>query len=802
MNIFRNLLYMARRFRLATTLNLFGLVLALATFYLFLTQVRFNYSYNRNFPDYERVYRLEVCTGSEAGWWVTLCRPLINCVSNLPQVEVVTTMFNWNDTDSVGTAGIAVQYNTVRVADEGLAVFSPQVVDGSLDLGVRGEPTVLIPRSLAETLFGTPLVAGRHISLGGDSVKVGGVYADFPANCSMPNAVVKSLGDEGMINFSEYAYLGFVKLRENIDTDAFLADFDSIALAQFKADLWGAASDYDKVSDAERDLFEEQFRTAFGNKSMRLTPVSETYFSGVSQKYDKGNASMLFILELSCLLVLVIAAVNFLNFVLAQSPMRVKGVNTRRVLGQTVGHLRLMLVAESVTTALIACVVAVGVVCLADRSVELHSLLQGSISLADNMPVLLYTVLAALAIGLVAGCYPAWFITSHEPVMVLKASFGLTPKGRRLRTLLVCMQLFISFFVVTYIVILQQQSHYIYNSDYGFAKDEVMYADLNDELVDKRDALRAEIMNIPGVENVAYSRYALGTQSEYMRWGRGDTDDRRITFTCLPVDYNYLRTMGIKVIEGRDFGEHDSDCMIINEVARRAWPWVELDQPLIDGLEPVVGVCDNVRFASVRQDRASEPMAFIIFGENYSSWGVQERTLNVRVAANIDKVSVRRKVQDVILGMGGTPDVELRFIDPVLEQLYHEEFQFIHQVLCFSVVCLLITLIGVFCLTMFETEYRRKEIGIRKVMGSTTWQIIGMLLRRHGLLCAVSFVVAAPLAWHYGHDWLMNFAERTSIRPWVFVVSLTVVTFVTLATVVIQSWRTANENPVNSIKTE
>ena len=269
----------------------------------------------------------------------------------------------------------------------------------------------------------------------------------------------------------------------------------------------------------------------------------------------------------------------------------------------------------------------------------------------------------------------------------------------------------------------------------------------------------------------------------------------------MPVDWQYLRTLGIKVIEGRDFNEHDGDVYIINEAARKQWDWVEIDKPLIRNDLRVVGVCENVRFGSVRQDNASKPLAFVIFGEQYKNWG-GGNVMNIRVAAGTDKVAMRKKLEDCINKMDGHGNVNVSFLDKELEDTYKEEFRFISQVVIFSVVCLLITLIGVFCLTMFETEYRRKEIGIRKIMGSSVGEILLLLCRKYATMIVIAFVIAAPAAWYFGNEWLKNFAERTEISWWLFALSLVVVAFITLSTVIIQSWKTANENPINSIKTE
>ena len=174
----------------------------------------------------------------------------------------------------------------------------------------------------------------------------------------------------------------------------------------------------------------------------------------------------------------------------------------------------------------------------------------------------------------------------------------------------------------------------------------------------------------------------------------------------------------------------------------------------------------------------------------------------IRTTAGTDKVQLRRQIIESLTGLGLEEQPEVRFIDQDLEITYQEELRFIRQVLVFSLICLIITLIGVFCLTLFETEYRRKEIGIRKVFGSTEEAILLLLSRRYVAIILLSFILAAPVAYYLGTQWLQSFAERTPIHWWLFPLALAAVSLITLTTVCIQGWRAATENPVNSIKTE
>ena len=788
---------MARRFKTATLLNFLGLTVAFATFYLLMTQVDYNRGYNSCIPDADRVYRVESKMGDDYPWGTNCNRPTLAQIAQMPQVEAMSEQGGWSPTREFLKDGSVVEHSCMGTNLTPFGAVAARCLSGELSWKEYGERTLIIPASLAQKLFGRVDVAGEPLYSKTDTLTVKGVYADFPENCSMKNHVYYAT-QQDLDSWSEWSYVAYVKLRKGVDPKTMLSGLSLQLKEQMWQAQWGGALASGEFSANQEQEARASFDKYYKHYDYRMTPVRDTYFSGVAGD-DKGNATMLFVLQLACVLIIVIAAVNFLNFTLAQSPMRIKSINTRRVLGEPVAKLRLRLIAESVVWALLACGTAF-VLCVA-VSQQQTQLLLGSLALADHRWLTALMLLLAVAMGIVVGVYPAIFATSFQPALALKGSFGLTPKGRRLRSVLVGLQLGIALLMIAYIGILLLQSRYIYKSDYGFQKDEVLYVQLTSELWGKKDAIRTELMQQGGVKDVSFSRFVLGNSDSYMGWGRGD-DDHHVTFTCMPVDHHYLRTMGIKVVEGRDFNEHDGDCYIINEAARRQWPWVEMDQKLLSNDFPVVGVCENIRFMSTRKDRQQEPLAFFIFGNEHINWGDQLGITNIRVASGVDKVDMRHKLGDVLTAMGSGERVEPKFLDQQLERLYQEEFRFIRQVGWFAVLCLVITLIGVFCLTMFETEYRRKEIGIRKVFGSSTREVLTMLCRHYGLLLVVSFAASAPLAYYIGRQWLQGFAERTPVYWWLFPLALLVVGLITLLTVITQSWRTAKENPVNSIKTE
>ena len=802
MEILRNLWYMARRFKTATVLNLLGLTVAFAAFYLLATQVDYSRSYNSGLNDSEHLYRMETymtMAASDPTWQTHTNRPVAEMLEQLPQVEAMGLINEFTES-FVEKDGERWTVEYGEITHRMMDVFQPQLISGKLTATDEDQKGILIPASLAMKVYGRLDVAGELIKLDGHEGHVRGVYEDFPSNCDIHNAVYADMGDQDKDNFNNYNYNCYVRLRADADPNEMLKGFAAQAKRAMHDQMFGNAPEGAMEKIGGKEEAEKLFEKIIGKIDYRLRPISETYFSGVNPTQDKGNPGVLLVLELASLLVIVVAVINFLNFTLAESPVRVRGINTRRVLGEGLAELRLKLVGETIVTALLACGLALAIVWLLSMWPTVSELLQGSIFLEDHTYLILLLIGLSLVVGLLAGVYPAHFMTSFAPALALKGSFGLTPRGRQLRTGLICLQLFISSMMVIYIGILFLQSHYIYTSDYGFDKDQIVYVPMSKHLREKHDALRTEVLRQTGVKDASYSQYVLGTQDTYMSWGRTDME-HEISFVCFFVDHNYLRTMGIPVVEGRDFTEHDEGCYIINEAARKRWTWVEMDKNVLKNDYPVVGVCRDMRFLSTRNER-NWPMAFFIPDEKYGKWGNQYNTLNIRIAAEVDKRQMRQRIQDIVNEMDPEGNVDVRFIDQALENLYQEENRFTSQVIGFSLVCLALTLIGVFCLTMFETEYRRKEIGIRKVFGSTSAEIIRLLSRRYVVLTLVAFVIAAPLAWIFGKSWLENFAERTPIYWWLFPVALLLIGAVTLLTVTIQSWRTASDNPINSIKTE
>ena len=793
----KSLLYLFRRYRLATLLNLLGLGVAVATFYLFMTQVIYNRTYNHNIHDHEHMYRLEIYGGLFGeDWGCNICRPFVTLLKEIPQVKDATYISPYINKTDVKVGNRTINVPLINMGKPGIEFFTGKLLSGSSKTCGDGH-NVIVSRSTAEKMFGTANAAGKTFeSENGDGSKVTvtivGVSEDMPDNCTLPNGVYICENESVMNDWSEWSFNVYMLLDDGANPKKVER---AIKLAFMKVN---------GVSEKDEKRFDKEV-----NMKFRISPMDDIYFSGVG-KQDKGNRNLVGVLTVASVFVLFIAMLNLLNFSLSEIPMRMRGINTRRVMGASIGSLRLKMIMENVMFAFVALLIGIVLVIAFQRSETCMKLVSGDIHFASHMVLAAVMAVSALVVGALSAVVPAFYSTSFTPAMVLKGSFGLSPRGRRLRMAIMAVQFCLAFALTIYIGVMSSQSSYIFNSDYGFNKNEVFYTWLSEEAQAKKDAVRAELKKLPFVESVGFAQNAIGTSDGYMGWGRGD-GDHHMVLQVLPCDYEYLRTMQLKIVEGRDFRESDmkTGAYVLNKAAMAQYKWLVVGDSIgrqsnwgSQSNYNIVGVCNNFKLKSMRCDNSNVAVAFVIFGPDMAEWGDRCGQVFVRVAKNQDKIEAKRRIAEVLNRLDGSQKYEMWFLDDDLQQTYVEEFRFISQVKLFAIICIIITIIGVFSLTMFETEYRRKEIAIRKVMGSSIGSVVRLFAMRYALPLVVAFVVAAPVGWWLSNSWLQSFAEHTPIHWWLFPLSFVLVSAVVVITVIIQSWRVATANPVESIKTE
>ena len=796
-SIIRNFTSIFRKFVTANVLNLLGLSMAFASFFVIMTQVYYDLSYNKSFTEHENLFRLtmELGHGME-DYGATLPRPLVEQLAAAsPHVTGYAVMQGWINYDQYMVGDQEFSLNLKYGIHDFLSVFKPTVIAGDLkDLNQCNNGGIMVlSRSEAMRMFGTTDVVGKTLKYKWEDdayINICAVIEDYPDNNFLHRACFIGINsNEG--NYNNWNYEAYIRVDDVANLPMVQNALRQTAIELFK-------EDFNLTDQKEADALQ-----------VVLTPVADTHFSQDLSKNSPNsnsvNRSSVYLLICFSLLIVVIAAVNFMNFTLAETPMRIRSINTQKVLGATTASLRGSLLAEAVFISLIAFVVAMAFVYLA-HDLGLQELVQGSILLQDHLWLVAITLLVSIVVGLLAGAYPSYYVTSFPPALVLKGSFGLSPKGRVLRTILICLQFVVSFMLVIGVGIMYMQSYLIYHTDYGFDKDEVMVVSTAPDTRNHADAIDADLRKIPGIEGASLAQNVLGSNDRYQTWGRGE-GDKHMTFTCIFVDWRFLQVMGIDIVEGRNFRETDGDVYIFNESAKKKYPWLAIDKPINDEDMPIVGFCKDIKYATLRVDDSQLPIAFFVPrpGNYYWNNNFWRNKLMVHVAKDMDKREAKQKVMEIVnkYEKGQPLDISgLRYVDEVLEESYHQENLFTKQILLFSLLAILISIIGVFGMTMFESEYRRKEIGIRKVFGSSTKEILMMFNRRYLFILLGCFVVAAPIGYMVGVHWLEDFAVRTQISPLVFLVAFLLIGLITMLTVTYQSWKNANENPINSIKTE
>jgi len=780
--ILRNFFSVLKRFKMATLLNILGLSVAFTAFMVIMLQLDFDRNFDRMHTDANSIFRVEPQWGSETQ--AIINRPLANLfIASSPHILAGTILSPWGSELFLTIEKDGIQHNyqhkAIPVYPEFARIFPFDMVEGT-DKALEDPEKALIPLSLARKMFGESSSAvGQMLKDRNVSYTVGGVYRDFPRNTSVENAIYRMMSkDENINNKGNWNYAFFIKLDDPANIDGLMDNFK-------------------RTTDAS--MMGEDFSWEKTNFNLRFTPLPEVHYT-TDVKYDftpKASRPTLLVLFAIAIVIIVIAGINFTNFSTALTPMRIKSINTQKVLGGKESVIRRSLIMEATGISLFSYFIALGIFALIPFT-PLAGLLDVDLSFTSHPFLLAGTAVIAVLTGLFAGLYPAYYMTSYPPALVLKGSFGLSPKGRTLRNVLISFQFVASFALIIGATFMYLQNHYMQNTPLGYDKDEVIITNLTWNVNKSKSAFADQVKSFSGIEDITFSEPLLSSSDQYMGWGRkykgGD-----INFQCLPVDYSFLKVMNVEISEGRDFREEDTHrrhgSLIFNQKAKSLYN-LEIGE-MIDSMT-IIGFMPDVKFASFRTEVV--PMAFYLWGTE--NWGSQSNNAYIKVKAGTDMRLARDHVQASLKMFDADFPFNVRFFDDVFNRLYQKEQSLSSLITLFSLIAIFISIVGVFGLVVFDSEYRRKEIGVRKVLGSSTSEILLLFNKTYLLILCLCFIIALPLASYAVYDWLKNFAYRTPMYWWVYLMAFALVAIITICTVTFQNWKAANDNPVNSIKVE
>lgn len=757
---FRNFLTTLRRYKVSSLLNVIGLTLAFTAFYVIMTQVWWELGYNRSLHDVEHIYLVENEDWYEPGKWSSwLNRPVPErVIASTAGVEVGGCMWGgfgsgtcWTSNEpSFGYNKFSASCGSVSLPF--LDVFAFRSVEG--DVHDLGKPkSVIVSREAAERMrvgVGSLIWVDTDEPQPDGAMEVVAVFEDFPDNSLLGECeVVKNLGETNLYTTSEWSFNYFVKFRPGADPDEFARQWTNVNQEMQRE----AAEKRAAAGDAADDDDES------GIYGVRLSPVSDLYFESDSQApCRQGSVVTTYTLLGIAVLVIVLAFINFVNFFFALVPVRIRTVNTFKVFGAPASSLRFNFVFEAFGLVLIA-LLAAWYVSFALQGTEFASYISASLALSQNLEVVGLVAVVAFVMALAASLYPAWYITSFAPALVVKGSFGGTRSGRRLRTLLLGVQFFISIGLIIATSFIRLQHDYMMHYDMGFDKENLLAVRLSERGAVSYDALRQKLLSDPQVKDVTGATSRLVSVGR-MGWGR-EFKGRQVAFQSYVVQPDFLRVMGIPITDGRDFLESDFDkelgTMIFNEAARREFEMQVGDR--INGFvspdEQIVGFCADFNFKPLQY--GVSPFCFYLLPkkiqqENY--WHLPH-VVYVRMTPGADIAAVTAHIRRCIAEVDPRTepgDIVVRVFDEELGLEYDNERKLTAIVGLFALLAVVIALMGVFGLVLFETQHRRREIAVRRVMGASRGEILAMFNRRYVMLVAVCFVLAVPVSiWAVRH---------------------------------------------------
>jgi putative ABC transport system permease protein len=788
-------------------INIIGLATGLCCFIMISMYVADELSYDRFNKNGDRIYRIHTqirMGGSELKLAVASDPMGATLKKDYPQVEEYVRFYN-SGSKLIKKGNEYINENKVIHADSTLFnVFTLPAVYGDTKSALDLPNTVVVTQSGAKKLFGTDNVVGRYIETNENNstlYKITAVIKDMPRNSHFNYDYVFSMGNVNY-NFGNYLSQNFhtyLLLKKGTDYKQFEKVFpeyiDRYVIPQAKQVM--------QIQSMS------EFKKAGNALDYMLMPLYDIH---LHSSFDpelgvNGNIQYVYIFSAVAIFILLLACINFVNLATARSIKRAREVGVRKVLGTTQLNLIKQFLAESAFTVILSMIIAIIVAWQLIPVFNQLAAKQMTSSLLFNRNMILLIVLLPLVVSIVAGSYPAFFLSSFNPSNALKGKVSNGVQKSSLRSGLVVFQFATSIILIVATITVYQQLHYIQNTKIGFNKDQVLVV-YGTGVLNNPETFKNEIKKLPGVISGTFGGYLPVSAS-----GRSDmtfskeavlSSSSSFNMQTWGVDYDYINTLGMQIIRGRNFSPAfgtDSNAIIINETTAS----------LIGASDPVgkvlyapfsqqsnevraykiIGVVKNFNYESLREHIG--PLCFML---EKSSWATAFRIQPGKAQALVSEIE--RKWKSRTTGM----PFNYRFLDDAFNNMYEAEQRVGRIAIVFAILAVIIACLGLFGLATYIAEQRTKEIGVRKVLGATVNNIIIMLSRDFLKLVIIASLIAFPIAWWAMHKWLQDYTFRITLGWWIFVVSGLLALIIAIFTISFQAVRAALSNPVKSLRTE
>ena len=790
-----------------TLINVIGLSVGMAACVLILLFVQYELSYDRYHENADRIYRLSRewrnADGETSLHLGHLASPFAPFLANdFPkEIESIARLLNPGGTFLVNYEAKDVQMveSDFYFAESAVFdIFSFPLAQGSPETALSEPGSVVVTESTARKYFGDEDPIGKTLLFpeNGLTMQVTGVARDVPANSHFHFNMLGS----------------FATLENFMGKEAMMTAWDSNSMGTYL--LLSEDHDPDALEAQFPDFFDRHLPASSGNTKtsesnfLHLWPVTDIHLHSHldSEMEDNGNITYVYLYTIIALFILAIACINFVNLSTARAGRRAKEVGVRKVMGAVRGSLIRQFLSESVLIAVFSLVVAL---LLVEIALPFFNDFVGqslSVNIFENAFVLVLLVAIVVVVGVVAGSYPAFFLSSFLPAKILKS--GSIPRGQHavLRSGLVVLQFAISIVLIIGVFTVENQLDYVKSKSLGFNRDNLLAFPFNDKAYQQYEQLKPQLLQQPGIRDVTItSRVPSGDLLDNQGGTyeiKGEMRDIDFRLSDVHVDHDFLTSFQIDLVAGRNFdinrASDSTEAYILNETAVRTMGWDSPEEAVGQELQYggqtgyIVGVAQDFHFQSLHQ--TISPVLFQITEG-------RARSLIVRIDPAVGAEVVSSLKEQWAYLMPGIP-FEYYTISDQFDAQYAKEDKLGQVVQLFSVLALLIAALGLVGMASYVAEQRTKEVGIRKVLGASVGQILLLLTRGFSKLVLVAFVIASPLAYWLMSRWLGNFAYHDSLNVGIFVVAGGIALLVAWLTVGSQTFRAATRNPVDSLRNE
>lgn len=768
-------------------LNIFGLALGIAASFVLLFFVREENSYDKHFENSDKIYRVASDFYNMGGFARTSEALFFWLKEDSKEVKHVTALNKIGNDMSVEVDGVEyVEGQALAIDSSFFRVFSFELLEGNPRHLMKSPDEVVLSEHLAKKYFSNASAIGETILVGEDKkpYKVSGVVKNDPRRTHLQSDLFLSLELEKKQRWTSASIFVYFMLHDQ----ATIAQLEQ-SLEQLKRDRI--------YPTFQNESSYESWAAGSHRVEFFLQPLQEIYMHS-KYRFDLtpgGNPQQVMILGVIGLFLILIAIINYINLTTARSAIRAKEVGVKKTLGARRPTLSGQFLVESVFTSFLAMLLAGALV---EMLIKLFEKITGQLiigSIFENWQHLALLAGFSLLTGLLAGIYPAFYLTQFQPIKILKGQLSLSG-NRKLRGGLVVFQFAIAVSLIIGSMVVFRQLQYMQQADKGFEQQGVLIITNINELGDQKKAFQTEMERLPQVVSTSFNDRMPAGNYLWMYTYQTPEMEESITLQTFPADENFIPTLGLRLLEGRNFSKEmasDSSGVILNQSAVEALGLVgkEVIGAEVNEGYRVVGVVQDFNFQSLREK--IEP-AVMVFGATGHRMALKLKgTQMAEFISGLETTWQQFSAEEPI---------NYTFLDDNFAKLAAKERMLGQAVGIFTAMAILIACMGLFGLAAFMAEQRTKEIGIRKVLGASISSLVSLLSKDFLKLVFIALLIASPLAYYLMERWLQDFAYRIEISWWVFVVAGFGALAVGFLTVSFQSVRAALANPVKSLRSE